>query len=266
MKTIRLAIAAVAFLGAGLAGAQTIASMRPTLTPAARATVAPPAKRAKSPRTSLAPTEIRRAQDLSIGALREGNRRFLAGETKAALDTTGKWAELRKGQRPWAMVVSCADSRVVPEILFHRKPGDLFVCRVAGNVADADLIASLEYGAEHLQIPVLVVMGHSSCGAVKAALDHFGKGAPAHGRLSPSMETLLAKLEPAVRVMQGVRREKGLTPEQEVDVTVEANVRNTMRTVLERSPLLWSLWHEQKLRVVGAVYSLDDGRVRFLEK
>jgi carbonic anhydrase len=222
---------------------------------------------AKTPKNTLAPVAVRRAQDLSLGALKEGNSRFVKGEVKAGLETSGKWAQLKKGQRPWAMVVSCADSRVVPETLFSRKPGEIFVCRVAGNVADSDLVASLEYGAEHLDIPLLVVLGHSSCGAVKAAIERFdGRAGHGTGKPSLSMEGLLGRLEPAVQEMQKLRRAKDLTEDQEVDAVVEANVRNTMRAVLEKSPLLWSLWHEQRLRVVGAVYSLETGKVMFLER
>jgi len=219
----------------------------------------------RPPKNTLAPAAIKRAQNLSLGALKEGNNRFVKGEVKAGLESSGKWAQLAKGQRPWAMVIACSDSRVAPEILFTRKPGDLFVCRVAGNVADKDLVASLEYGAEHLEIPVLVVLGHSSCGTVKAAVDFYEPGVKHAEPLSFNMESLLGKIEPSVRATQKARRAKNYTHEGVMDLAVETNVRNTMRTVLETSPLLWQMWHEQRLRVAGAVYSLETGKVKWLE-
>lgn len=228
------------------------------LIPGGNPTMAKPAK------GSLAPASVKRSQKLAMGALKAGNQWFLEGETKTELDESGKWAKMQKGQKPWAMVLSCSDSRVVPEILFNRKPGDLFVCRVAGNVADPDTIASLEYGAEHLNISVLVVLGHDHCGAIAAAREFYAKGG--QEKVSHSMRSLMSKLEPCLKELEAVKKNRRLTEEKEWDVLARANVRNTIRTLLEQSPALWQLWHEQRLKIVGAVYSLKTGKVVFLER
>ena len=164
--------------------------------------------------------------------------------------------ELAGGQHPVAMVLSCADARVPPEHVFNVGLGDLFVIRTAGAVVDRSVLATVEYGATELQVPLLVVMGHESCGAVKAAAE--AKGAPES-----------ANLDYLLRAIQAARR---LTPTAEdrqdrddLKALVLANVEEVINDAMAKSPLLRKLVAEGKLDVVGAYYELVSGRVMFSE-
>jgi carbonic anhydrase len=126
-----------------------------------------------------------------LSKLKTGNARFVANPATALPIDAGRRAALVAGQSPFAMVLSCADSRVPPEIVFNAGLGDLFVVRAAGHVSDHAIAASLEYGAEHLHAPLLVVMGHESCGAVKAAVD-----AKAGASLGPNLDYLIKAITP----------------------------------------------------------------------
>ena len=127
----------------------------------------------------------------SLARLKSGNARFVANASEALPITAPRRAALAQGQSPFASVLSCADSRVPPEVIFHTGLGDLFVVRSVGHVSDRSVLASLEYGAEHLHTPLVVVMGHESCGVVKAAVD-----TPASTSLGPNLDWLAAQLAP----------------------------------------------------------------------
>ena len=159
--------------------------------------------------------------------------------------------ELTSSQHPHATILSCADSRVAPEILFAQGLGDLFDVRVAGNVAADAELASIEYAAEHLHTPLLVVMGHQKCGAVTAAAE-AGEG---EGHL-PS---LLGLIRPAVDKARG-------EPGDLIDNAVRINVENVVRQIRASTPVLGPLIDRGELVVVGAVYSLDTGKVAWLPR
>ncbi len=184
--------------------------------------------------------------------LRAGNERFLSGRPATRRLVTRR-LETAKGQAPGAMILACADSRVSPELLFDADLGELFVVRVAGNIADPAGVGSLEYGAEHLGSKVLVVLGHERCGAVTAAL--AGGAMP-----TKSLKALVAELTPNLRAVPG----KGAEPER-VDAGVEANVRATVEELLATSPVLKERVAKGELLLLGAVYDLDSGKVRVLE-
>src|SRR4051812_41737538 len=129
----------------------------------------------------------------SLAKLKAGNARFVANPEEALPVDSARRAALAKGQAPFATVLSCADSRVPPEIVFHSGLGDLFVIRAAGNITDKAILASIEYAAEHLNVPLVVVMGHESCGAVKAAAE-----TPATKSLGPNLDYLLKAIRPSV--------------------------------------------------------------------
>jgi carbonic anhydrase len=159
--------------------------------------------------------------------------------------------ELASGQHPFAMVLSCVDSRVPPEYVFNAGLGDLFVIRTAGEVIDKSILASVEYGAEHLHVPLLVVMGHESCGAVTAAAQ--AKEEPT----SASMAYLLKAIQAARRQPKQEREEiKGL---------ILANVEQVINDAMSGSPLLQRMVDTGELGVVGAYYELVSGRVMFSE-
>jgi carbonic anhydrase len=182
--------------------------------------------------------------------LREGNDRFVRGEKARWGDVVHRRTELAQDQHPFAIVLGCSDSRAAPEEVFDRTLGDLFVIRVAGNVADDHVLGSIEYAADHLHVPLLVVLGHERCGAVSAAV--AGGEAPEH------IGSLVHSIAPAVEV---ARREPG----DVVDNAVRENVRNVIATIRKSSHLLAGLEHEGKLKIVGARYDLDTGEVTWLE-
>ena len=181
--------------------------------------------------------------------LRDGNAHHVAKRYQHPHQTAVRQRELASSQHPHAIVLSCADSRVAPEIILDQGLGDLFDVRVAGNVASDTELASIEYAASHLHTPVLVVMGHQKCGAVTAAAE----GGEAEGHL-PS---LLALIRPAVD------RAKG-QPGDLIENAVRMNVENVVKQVCASKPVLASLVDRGTLTVAGAVYSLDTGKVAWL--
>src|SRR5687767_4377548 len=134
----------------------------------------------------------------ALARLKSGNARFVANASEALPITAPRRAALAQGQSPFAAVLSCADSRVPPEVVFHASLGDLFVVRAAGHVSDRSVLASLEYAAEHLRVPLVVVMGHESCGAVKAAVE-----TPASTSLGPNLDYMLKAIRPAAAATAG---------------------------------------------------------------
>jgi len=187
--------------------------------------------------------------DSALAELKAGNAHHVAHRYQHPHETAERLRELSSGQHPHAEVLSCADSRVPPEILFDQGLGDLFVVRVAGNVVSDTELGSLEYGAEHLHIPLLVVLGHQHCGAVTAAVG----GGEAEGHIS----ALTALLRPAVEQTRGLAGDA-------VENAVKANVEIVVKQLRASTPLLAKLVSHGELKVVGAVYSLDTGHVTWL--
>ena len=190
----------------------------------------------------------------ALARLKSGNARFVANASEALPITAPRRAALAQGQSPFASVLSCADSRVPPEVIFHTGLGDLFVVRAAGHVSDRSVLASVEYGAEHLHTSLLVVMGHESCGAVKAALE-----TPASTSLGPNLDYLLKAIRPAVA------RSANQPAELRLRAAILANVEETINQLLETSQLLKRMAENQQLVLVGAYYELASGRVYFSE-
>lgn len=187
-----------------------------------------------------------------LARLKAGNARFVADASEALPITAPRRSALAQGQSPFASVLSCADSRVPPEVIFHQGLGDLFVVRAAGHVPDKSVLASLEYGAEHLHIPMLVVMGHEMCGAVKAAIE-----TPAGTSLGPNLDYLIKSIRPAAV------RAANQPAENRLRIAILENVEESINTLMEQSQLLRHLAETQKLTVVGGYYELASGRVHF---
>jgi len=192
----------------------------------------------------------------ALSALRAGNERFIAGKGEHSHQDLERRAEVAKGQKPFAIVLTCADSRLSPEIIFDQGLGDLFVLRVAGNLAEPATMASIEYAAEHLGSRLLVVMGHERCGAVKAAVDTF-KAPPAKEH-SGGHESLLSVL--IDEIMPSVKQVKA-QPGDLLDNAIDQNVRNTAQKIAATEPLKHMV-ESGKLTVIGSVYDLDTGTVR----
>lgn len=162
-------------------------------------------------------------------------------------------AEVAQGQKPFAAILSCADSRVPPELIFDQGLGDLFVVRVAGNVVKNTQVGSLEFAVEQLGARLIMVLGHSRCGAVNAAL------ARAVG-LSPALAKVVA---PISKVVESLRTADG---DPSLDEAIEANVLRSVEKISQRSVLLATLLKEGTIEIVGACYDLETGQVKILEK
>ncbi len=189
--------------------------------------------------------------DAALAKLKAGNAVFVTNVSQTRSQTIAERAALGAGQAPFASLLSCADSRTAPEIIFNQGLGDLFVVRVAGNVATATETASLEYGAAVLKSPLIVVMGHSSCGAVKAAID-LTKGSTFPGQI----QTLAKIIEPAATQTKG-------QPGDWTANATKANVLLSMRA-LQKSDVLSELIKAGTIKLVGAYYQLETGKVTFL--
>lgn len=189
----------------------------------------------------------------SLSRLLEGNKRFLSGELAKKDMGDNRRQELTKGQQPFATVLSCSDSRVAPELIFDQGLGDIFIVRVAGNVVEPTTLGSIEYGAEHLHTPLLVILGHESCGAVKATLE-------AKGRPEGNIGAILKKIMPAVNKAKKAGKEK----EETLNMAIQENVKNTYKEVM-KSKIVSELVHEGKLQVVAAEYYLGTGKVEMID-
>ncbi len=187
--------------------------------------------------------------------LEEGNARFVAGEAHFPTVQKAVLAELARGQQPYATILGCSDSRVPPELLFDAGFGELFVIRVAGNVLGPSISGTLQYAAVHLRTPLFVVLGHDGCGAVDAALASTLHGAKHKERI----EILLQNILPALESLDTT-----LPPSALLGAAVEANVRWTIASILD-APEAKARLVQGEMQLVGAIYDLDTGRVRFLE-
>ncbi len=186
----------------------------------------------------------------AIAKLKEGNGRYASGKLQHPGQTTERRAELTKDQHPFAVIVSCSDSRVPPEIVFDQGLGDLFVVRVAGNVIDDHGLGSIEYAVDHLGARLIVVLGHQSCGAVKAAKETIAAKSKAPGHI----QSLVTAIQPAVEA----------TAKSDLGATVEANVKNVVQALRTSTPILKPKVDSGEVQVIGGYYSLDTGAVTFL--
>ena len=191
----------------------------------------------------------------ALQRLVSGNERFLRGEARFSGLTPEMLADLAGGQQPYATILGCSDSRVPPEVIFDAGLGELFVVRVAGNVLSAEVAGSLQYAGAHLKTPLFVVLGHGGCGAVKAALESRDQGVKQRSRIQILVDSILPALGDVDSHLQSA---------QQLARAVESNVRWTVRRIRE-SPEGQARQAEGRIMLVGAIYDLQSGRVRFLE-
>ena len=188
----------------------------------------------------------------ALQRLMKGNERYVDGVSRRH-DFRHEREALTKGQNPFAGILSCADSRIAPEYAFDTGRGDLFVCRVAGNFLNTDGIASFEYAVSVLNAPLLMVLGHESCGAVDATITSIRDGTTLPGHL-PS---LVEAIGPAVKDTQG-------KPGNALENAIKENVRLNVERLKAATPIIEMFVSEKKVQVVGAVYHLADGHVELL--
>jgi carbonic anhydrase len=189
-----------------------------------------------------------------LARLEAGNERFVRGEARFPTVQKDILAELAKGQQPYATIIGCSDSRVPPELVFDAGFGELFVIRVAGNVISPEVAGTMQYAAVHLRTPLFLVLGHEGCGAVQAALAAKFRGARERSRI----ERLLDNITPGLEDIK-----PDASAADQLRAGVEANVRWSMRQIMD-APEAQARAAEGVITLVGGVYELTTGRVRFL--
>ena len=192
--------------------------------------------------------------DEALARLKAGNERFVRGQARFPTVQKEVLADLAKAQHPYATILGCSDSRVPPELVFDAGFGELFIVRVAGNVISPEIMGTLQYAGVHLRTPLFVVLGHEGCGAVEAALAVKYEQASMRSRIALLLDTMLPGLA-------GI--DPQLPPHDRLHTAVEANVRWSMHQLLE-TPEGKARMQEGELKLVGGVYELTTGRVRFL--
>ncbi len=203
-------------------------------------------------------SEIQKAltPEMCLELLKAGNARFLEDELHGH-DHRAKVKATAKGQYPFAIILSCIDSRLPTEILFDMGPGDIFNARIAGNFVNKDILGSMEFACAVAGAKLIVVMGHTSCGAVKGACDDVELG---------NLTELLKKLEPAVEATPSQPGEdRSAANEEFVNRVAQTNVQLTLRRILEESEVLNGLLEQGKIGLVGAMYDVATGKVSFGE-
>lgn len=191
--------------------------------------------------------------DQTLKKLMDGNQHFVLGQPAQKETGAVRRTELVKGQSPSAVVLTCSDSRVPPELIFDQGLGEIFVIRVAGNVTDPVALGSIEYAVEHLHVPLVIVMGHDRCGAVAATLEG--------GKPEGNIRAIVRKIAPAVRRAKTT----GKKGDELLEAAVIENVWNVATSLTRESKIIQKLVDEKKLKIVAAKYSLESGKVELLE-
>ncbi|HEX5219014.1 MAG TPA: carbonic anhydrase family protein [Verrucomicrobiae bacterium] len=202
---------------------------------------------AKQRQVAATPAEV-------LEKLKRGNERFASGKPQPR-DMLHDQRTTAAGQYPKAVILSCIDSRAPAEFIFDAGLGELFNARIAGNIADEDQVGSIEFACKVAGAKLIVVMGHTSCGAIKGACDNVQLG---------NLTGLLNKMKPAVEAVQNVPGDRSSKNTAFVEAVAEANVRLMVERIRELSPILRDMEKEGKLQMAGCMYHLDTGRVQFL--
>ena len=195
--------------------------------------------------------------DEALQRLMDGNKRYVESKMGACTASDAAAREkLARTQHPYAIILSCSDSRVPPELIFDKSLGEIFVVRVAGNVADPIVVGSIEYATEHLGSPLIMVLGHERCGAVTAAVNSKGKP-------EGNIGAIVKEIAPAAKKAKVIAR--GKSNEEVIECAVEVNAKAVAASLSRRSKLLAEQLKEGKIKIVSAKYDLDDGKVTLLK-
>jgi carbonic anhydrase len=206
--------------------------------------------------------------DEALQKLMDGNKRYVDNQmTGTRLCDLPTRATLAKSQKPYAIILSCSDSRVPPELIFDKGLGEVFVVRVAGNVPDPIVLGSIEYAAEHLGSPLVMVLGHERCGAVTATVDAKGKSTGS-ANIDAIVRTIEPNIKRAARDCDACKGEKKCAETKKgefVECAITANAKTVAANLTKKSKILKHLVDEKKIRIVAAKYDLDDGMVTLLK-
>jgi carbonic anhydrase len=189
----------------------------------------------------------------ALELLQEGNSRFV-NNLKLHRDLLEQVNDTRDGQWPFATILSCIDSRTSAELIFDQGLGDVFSIRIAGNIVNTDILGSMEFACKVAGSKLIVVLGHTKCGAVKGACDHVEMG---------NLTELLSKLQPAVYQEQETKTERSSKNSQFVENVAEINVKRTVKSILQRSYILEQMIENGDIGIIGAMYNIETGNVDF---
>ena len=193
--------------------------------------------------------------EMALDLLKEGNHRFMSN-LQSNRNLLEQANETSDGQHPFAVILSCIDSRTSAELVFDQGLGDIFSARIAGNVLNEDILGSMEFACKVAGSKLIVVLGHTKCGAIKGACSHVQMG---------HLTGLLAKVAPAMHAVEQ-RDGTSISDESSVELVAIENVRCQLRSILERSPILEHLYQEGSIGLVGGLYNVESGEVAFLEQ
>jgi carbonic anhydrase len=192
---------------------------------------------------------------LALDLLKDGNKRFV-GNLKVNRNLLQQANETSDGQHPFAVILSCIDSRTSAELIFDQGLGDIFSIRVAGNILNEDILGSMEFGCKVAGSKIIVVLGHTKCGAVKGACDHVEMG---------NLTALLTKIRPAVEDEQSTKQNRNSSNSDFVEKVATINVKRTVKSIMERSPILKEMIDKGEIGIVGGTHDISTGEVSFFE-
>ena len=192
---------------------------------------------------------------MAMELLKDGNKRFI-NNLKVNRNLLQQANETSDGQHPLAVILSCIDSRTSAELIFDQGLGDIFSVRIAGNIINEDILGSMEFACKLAGSKLIVVLGHTKCGAIKGACDHAEMG---------NLTTLLAKIKPAVEAEKTTKENRTSTNEDFVENVATINVKNTVKAIMERSPILAEMIKNGSLGIVGGTHDITTGEVSFYD-
>lgn len=225
--------------------------------PAVSDTVSKPGKPEQAPLKEKVLTKAEQdalTSEMVIQSLKEGNERYINNDLTKR-DHSALVRAAAGGQYPKAVVLSCVDSRVTVEDVFDKGIGDMFVARIAGNFANTDILGSMEFGCKVSGAKLILVLGHESCGAIKAAIDNVKLG---------NITAMLTKIHPAVLMSMDFKGDKSSKNDAYVEYVALNNIRNTIEVIKQKSPILKEMSDKGQIKIVGAYYKLKTGEVVFL--
>jgi len=192
---------------------------------------------------------------MALELLKDGNKRFV-NNLKVNRNLLQQANETSDGQHPFAVVLSCIDSRTSVEIIFDQGLGDVFSVRIAGNIINEDILGSMEFGCKVAEAKIILVLGHSKCGAIKGACDHVEMG---------NLTALLNKIQPAIYKKKTVKDNRNSANDEFVEKVTEINVKRTVHAIIERSPILKEMIESGKIGIVGGNHDIATGEVYFYQ-
>jgi len=192
---------------------------------------------------------------MALDLLKEGNKRFV-NNLKVNRNLLQQVNETSEGQHPFAIILSCIDSRTSVELIFDQGLGDVLSVRIAGNILNEDILGSMEFGCKILGAKIIVVLGHSTCGAIKGACDHVEMG---------NLTALLSKILPAVDAEASVTKNRDSSNEEFVEKVAAINVRKTVHAIIERSPILKEMVLKGAIEIIGGNHDIASGEVCFYD-